>query len=570
MDIGNILDHKYKIIDRLGNGNFGVVYLADDAEANRKVAIKALLEKESLAQQDLKREIEFLGSLKHRSIVIFHHHFFENGILYLVMEYCGGGNLHKLIESKEKLSYDEALIIAKDICEVFEFIHNKNIIHRDIKPRNILIDSDGTIKVADFGIANTHGGTVTYLAPEVFSSEYFSSKDPRVDIYALGITLLEMIIGKNPFFDLDDQQMYAKKLNHSFIPNDLPQWLQAIILKATHPIPELRFQSAIEFKQALNSKTVPFAINKDRIRVDKYFGLAIRSLKIKNWKNSLKYIEMGLEKGNDSALGLMTAGKYYLKIHKVNKAKEYLDQALKINPSVNIRKELAEINIANGSYSQAISLLQIHLQLNPTDWESYNLLSECFFRLNRFETSLEIVEAIMRDAKQDCFLNNWLLIKYCLDKNFSLSEVDLTDGIRLKHFILENIKTISELRDMQLDFDKVPQKLLYQDYRFNKYSAYNTIVLEDPIGMKYEYKEPIISIGRNESNTYSMESNSISRIHCFIINYKNDVWIYDAGSTLGTYVDGEKIFLKQFLLGKHKIQIGNYSFNIYTSNEIIL
>ena len=388
MDIGNILDHKYKIIDRLGNGNFGVVYLADDAEANRKVAIKALLEKESLAQQDLKREIEFLGSLKHRSIVIFHHHFFENGILYLVMEYCGGGNLHKLIESKEKLSYDEALIIAKDICEVFEFIHNKNIIHRDIKPRNILIDSDGTIKVADFGIANTHGGTVTYLAPEVFSSEYFSSKDPRVDIYALGITLLEMIIGKNPFFDLDDQQMYAKKLNHSFIPNDLPQWLQAIILKATHPIPELRFQSAIEFKQALNSKTVPFAINKDRIRVDKYFGLAIRSLKIKNWKNSLKYIEMGLEKGNDSALGLMTAGKYYLKIHKVNKAKEYLDQALKINPSINIRKELAEINIANGSYSQAISLLQIHLQLNPTDWESYNLLSECFFRLNRFETSL--------------------------------------------------------------------------------------------------------------------------------------------------------------------------------------
>ncbi|WP_448509982.1 protein kinase domain-containing protein [Immundisolibacter sp.] len=570
MNIGDVLDNKYKIIDVLGNGAFGIVYLADDSGANRKVAIKALLEKESLKQNDLKREIEFLGSLKHKSIVTFHHHFIENGILYLVMEYCGGGNLDSLIRSKNQLSYDEALMIAKEICGVFEFIHNRDIIHRDIKPKNILIESDGTIKVADFGIANTHGGTVIYLAPEVFSSEYFSSKDSRVDIYALGITLLEMIIGKNPFLDSDDREMHAKKLNHSFVPTDLPQWLQAIILKATHPIPELRFQSASEFNQAIYSKSVPYIINKDRIRVDKYFELANKSLRSKNWKNSLKYIERGLEKENYSALGLMIAGKYNLKIHKVDKAREYFDQALKMNPSVNIRKELAEINIANGNYSQAISLLQIHLQLNPTDWESYNLLIECFFRLNRFETALEISEAIMEDAKQDCFLNNWFLIKYCLDKNFDGSNTDLMNKLRHQHFILENVKTISELRDMQLASEKVPNKLLYQDYRFNKYFGYNTIVMEDPIGMKYEFNQPIISIGRNNSNTYSMPHNSISRIHCFLINYKNDIWIYDAGSTLGTYVDGEKIFLKQFLLGKHKIQIGQYSFHIYTSNEIIL
>ena len=103
---------------------------------------KALLEKDSLNQADLVREIEFLASLNHKSIVTFYHHFFNNNILHLVMEYCKGGNLDVLIESKNKLSVDEAVKVALDICEVFIFIHKNNIVHRDIKPRNILIDSD--------------------------------------------------------------------------------------------------------------------------------------------------------------------------------------------------------------------------------------------------------------------------------------------------------------------------------------------------------------------------------------------------------------------------------------------
>lgn len=197
--IGVTLDNKYKIKSRLGKGGFGIVYLAEDNLAKRKVAIKALLEKESLEQSLLIREIEFLASLKNISIVTFYHHFFHEGILYLVMEYCSGGNLDDLIESKKNIAIDEALNISLEVCEVFEFIHNKNIIHRDIKPNNILIDYNGKIKVSDFGIANTHGGTTLYLAPEVYSAEYISSKDPRIDIYALGITLLEMLTGQNPF-----------------------------------------------------------------------------------------------------------------------------------------------------------------------------------------------------------------------------------------------------------------------------------------------------------------------------------------------------------------------------------
>lgn len=568
--IGAIVNESYKILSRLGKGGFGIVYLAEDNLAKRKVAIKALLEKESLDQSLLIREIEFLASLKHSSIVTFHHHFFHGGILYLVMEYCSGGNLDVLIESKNKLDIDESLKISVNICEVFEFIHSKNIVHRDIKPNNILIDNDGIIKVSDFGIANTHGGTTIYLAPEVYSAEYISSKDPRIDIYALGLTLLEMVTGTNPFWNSNGQDIIAKKINHNFIPTSLPEWLQSIILKATHPIPELRFQTATEFKLSLISKTVPYVINKERIIVDRIFEIAARNLKNKNWQKSNKFIEQGLEKEGNSAFGLMVAGKYCIKIHKLNRAKEYLEQAIKINPSVSIKKELAEINLANGNYAIAVSLLQNHLQLNPTDWEAFNILIECFFRLGRFENALEIIESVIKEAKQDCFWNNWYLIKYCLGGDFIQLIREVAQYIKNQHFIRTNFQIMKDIIEARIDNKEIQNKLLYQDYRFNNNYTKNTIVLENNNGNRKEFSKPIITLGRNIENDFCVENNSVSRKHCVIINHLKDVWIYDSGSKFGIYVDGEKIFRKQFLLGKHQIKIGDYSFDLYTSNEIML
>jgi pentatricopeptide repeat protein len=570
MNIGDILDNKYKILKRLGVGAFGIVYLAEDKLAKRNVAIKALLEKESLNQEDLIREIEFLASLNHHSIVTFFHHFFNNDILYLVMEYCECGSLHALIQSKNNLAIDEALSIALEICEVFNFIHNKSIIHRDIKPTNILIKADRKIKVSDFGIANTHSGTIIYLAPEVYSAQYISAKDPRVDIYALGITLLEMIIGNNPFLRMDGQEILANKFNHNFIPTDLPQWLQAIILKATHPIPELRFQTVQEFKQAILSKSVPYVINKDRIRVDKTFEIANKYLNNKNWQKSINYIEKGLESHSDSVLGLMSAGKYYLKIHRMDKAKEYLDQAININPAVTIKKELAEIHIAGRNYSLAISLLQNHIQLNPTDWEAYNLVIECFFKMERFETALEILNTIMSEAKQDCFWNNLFLVKYFIENDYTSNFHYVAQKVKYPHFIQSNFKIMNDLNKSLINGLEPHNKLLYQDYRFNKYIAKNTIVIQDTNGRKIEYTEPIITIGRNKDNDFPIEDTSISRRHCIIVNYSNDVWIYDMGSILGVSVDGRKIVQKQFLLGKHKIKLGNYSFDLYTSEGLLI
>ena len=254
----------------------------------------------------------------------------------------------------------------------------------------------------------------------------------------------------------------------------------------------------------------------------------------------------------------------------MDKAKEYLDQAININPAVTIKKELAEIHIAGRNYSLAISLLQNHIQLNPTDWEAYNLVIECFFKMERFETALEILNTIMSEAKQDCFWNNLFLVKYFIENDYTSNFHYVAQKVKYPHFIQSNFKIMNDLNKSLINGLEPHNKLLYQDYRFNKYIAKNTIVIQDTNGRKIEYTEPIITIGRNKDNDFPIEDTSISRRHCIIVNYSNDVWIYDMGSILGVSVDGRKIVQKQFLLGKHKIKLGNYSFDLYTSEGLLI
>ena len=565
-----LLDDKYKIIKKLGRGGFGIVYLAEDSLAKREVAIKALLEKKDLNSNELIREIEFLASIQHPSIVTFHHHITYNNILYLVMEYCKNGSLEDLIKTYKKLSVNQAIEIAIKICEVLEFIHNKNIVHHDIKPSNILMGDKGVIKVSDFGIANTHGGSLHYLSPEIYISEYISSEDVRVDIYALGITFLEMIIGENPFIKFSRKDVLSIKINHNFIPTNLAQWLQEIILKATNPIPELRFQTATEFKEALIAKCVPYNFNRARLNADKMFYAANRRLSTKNWKQAINYINAGLELHNSSALGLLTAGKYYLKINDTLNAKGYFEQAIKINPSVNIKKELAEINITEENYSQAISHLQNHLQLNPIDWEAYNLLAECFYNIQRFDTALEIIESVINEAKVDCFWNNWYITKYCLDNNFIRLNRDVGKKIKSHHFVRLNFNIINDIKESNINKNNSHGKLLYQDYRFNKYQIANVCTILKDKSDKLEFNEPLIAIGRNVNNNFIINDSTVSRRHCIIINYSKDVWIYNLESTQGVYVDNIEVKQKHFLSGKHRIRLGNVEFEFYSSEGLLI
>lgn len=562
------LDNKYRLIKVLGAGGFGKVLLAEDELAKNKVAIKTFVNPE-FTSEDIVREIQYLASLKHPSIVRFYHHFIENSTLHIVMEYCPNGSLLNYLTDKEKLGIDESLKISLEVANVLKFIHSKNIVHRDIKPGNILLDENKNIKVSDFGIANTHGGTRIYLAPEVYISDGVLKEDPKIDIYALGITLLEMISGKHPFIELEREKILEAKLDYTFIPDDLPQWLQEIILKATHPDPELRFQTAEEFYDALNCRSVPYSVNNNIIKADQVFSLANKYLKQKKWQKSINIISKGFELYEDTVYGNITAGNYYLRIHDLKAAKNCFEKALRLNSGVNIKKSLAEIHLGEGNYSRAILLLQAHIQLNPLDWETYNLLAECYFRMNRFELALEIFDSILPSVDKDCFWNNWMITHMC---NKSLNDdiiIKAVENSSTEDIINFNI-AITKDQNKSWSGSSLKDKLLYADYRFTKAKNQNTIKIVPPYGKIRLYSNPIVSIGRNRENEVFTSQPSVSRRHCVIVNYPNDVWIYDLSSTLGTYVDGIKVTNKQFLLGKHEIKIGDVRFQLFSSAELLL
>jgi pSer/pThr/pTyr-binding forkhead associated (FHA) protein len=126
------------------------------------------------------------------------------------------------------------------------------------------------------------------------------------------------------------------------------------------------------------------------------------------------------------------------------------------------------------------------------------------------------------------------------------------------------------LTESSIDNKNRWRRLLYQDFRFNKYTNKNTCTIIQNDDKKLEFHEPIISIGRNENNNYCIDELSVSRRHCVIVNYPNDVWIYDLGSKCGIYIDDQKVNGKQFLLGKHRIKVGSFEFDFYSSEGIFI
>ena len=226
----------------LGVGGFGTVFLARENVSNRLVAIKQLNNQDATRQQAIVHEVQMVSQFNHPNIATYHHSFSENGLLFLVMEFCAGGSIRSAAFHR-KVSSTEALAWVQTLAEVLAFVHGKKIIHHDIKPDNILLTETGTIKLSDFGIANLQGGTRAYMSPESLGCNASNIQDVRVDIYALGVTLMELLTGRNPFFNQTPEGIQALHDAGDFPIKTLPDWQQEIILKAINKVPELRFQS---------------------------------------------------------------------------------------------------------------------------------------------------------------------------------------------------------------------------------------------------------------------------------------------------------------------------------------
>ena len=268
---GSTFAGRYDIKETLGAGGMGVVYRAFDRELQEPVAIKTLKPEAmaggSAALERFKQEIRLARRIAHRNVVRTYDLGEQNGMYYLTMEYVEGTSLKQLIVSRGKLPVAVTLTVGKQLCRALEVAHAEGVIHRDIKPQNIVVEPSGFLKVMDFGIARlanppqgkglteagTSIGTPDYMSPEQLSG---AELDPRSDLYAAGVVLFECLTGRVPFEAETTWALVAKHLEEEppdprKLNSEVPPALAAVIVKAMAKNPGDRYGTATEMHDAL-------------------------------------------------------------------------------------------------------------------------------------------------------------------------------------------------------------------------------------------------------------------------------------------------------------------------------
>ncbi|PZE22520.1 Stk1 family PASTA domain-containing Ser/Thr kinase [Paenibacillus xerothermodurans] len=279
--IGKQLGGRYEILERVGGGGMAIVYKSLDILLHRHVAVKVLRQQyvhdEEFIQR-FRREAQAAASLSHSNVVSIYDVGQEEDIHYIVMEYIEGTTLNDLIKEKAPLPVEEAVHFASQICDALDHAHHNQIIHRDIKPHNILIGRNGRAKVTDFGIARAiTSSTITQTGSVVGSVHYFSPEHAKgtatgeqSDLYSLGIVMYQMLTGRLPFLGESPISVALKHLQEEVeeprkVNPMIPQSVENIILKAMRKNPSERYRSAKQMLNDLDSCLLPHRRNEAKI-----------------------------------------------------------------------------------------------------------------------------------------------------------------------------------------------------------------------------------------------------------------------------------------------------------------
>jgi serine/threonine protein kinase/beta-lactam-binding protein with PASTA domain len=278
---GQQLGGRYQLEARIGGGGMAIVYKARDLILNRQVAVKVLRSQYGTDEDFVnrfRREAQAVASLSHPNVVGVYDVGQDGDTHYMVMEYVEGSTLKEVINRRGALPVEEAVRIAVQICDALDHAHQNQIIHRDIKPHNILIGKNGRVKVTDFGIARAvTSTTITHTNAVLGSVHYFSPEQARggitaekSDIYSLGIVLYEMVTGQLPFSGDSPISVALKHLQEPLpepkqINPDIPQSVENVILKALVKDPLLRYASAKEMLLDLETCLLPERLNEEKI-----------------------------------------------------------------------------------------------------------------------------------------------------------------------------------------------------------------------------------------------------------------------------------------------------------------
>jgi serine/threonine-protein kinase len=269
LDVATMIDDRYRVISRIGSGGMADVYCCEDLQLGRQVAVK-LLDRRNATDQEFverfRREASSAASLSHPNIVAVFDRGEWDGTYYIAMEYLSGRQLKALIRETGPLEPLAAIDIAVQVLAAARFAHQRDVVHRDFTPQNVLIDSEGRVKVTDFGIARAGAseitetgsiiGTVQYLSPEQAQGQAVS---PRSDLYSIGVMLYELLAGRLPFDGDSAVTIALKQISElpgppsAHNPAVSPE-LDAIVLRALEKDPEQRFSDAAEFTAALEAE----------------------------------------------------------------------------------------------------------------------------------------------------------------------------------------------------------------------------------------------------------------------------------------------------------------------------
>jgi beta-lactam-binding protein with PASTA domain/predicted Ser/Thr protein kinase len=264
--INTLFDGRYRVMRKLGSGGMADVYLAEDEELGRRVAIKILNDRHANDEQFVerfRREAKNAAGLSHPNIVSIYDRGEAEGTYYIAMEYLDGRSLKELLIARGPMPIADAVSYTRQILNALRFAHKKGVVHRDIKPHNVMADPDGRLKVTDFGIARAGAsqmteagaivGTAQYLSPEQARGE---AVDQRSDLYSVGVVLYEMLTGHVPFTGDTPVEIAMKHLSEAPRPPstmrpDVSPDLDMIVLRALAKNPDDRFQSAEEMDAEL-------------------------------------------------------------------------------------------------------------------------------------------------------------------------------------------------------------------------------------------------------------------------------------------------------------------------------
>ena len=264
--INTLFDGRYRISRKLGAGGMADVYLAEDEELGRRVAIKILNDRHANDDQFVerfRREAKNAAGLSHPNIVSIYDRGEAEGTYYIAMEYLDGRSLKEMLVARGPMPIADAIAFTRQILNALRFAHKKGVVHRDIKPHNVMVDGDGRLKVTDFGIARAGASQMTEAGAIVGTAQYLSPEqargaavDQRSDLYSIGVVLYEMLTGKVPFTGDTPVEIAMKHLSDaprppSTIRPEIPPDLDMIVLRALAKNPDDRFQTADEMDAEL-------------------------------------------------------------------------------------------------------------------------------------------------------------------------------------------------------------------------------------------------------------------------------------------------------------------------------